>query len=106
MISANQLEWTAPDSWWKGYELNLGRALGPRQTWKGLLRRNFECGIVLLNQPDRLTLNVTLEPGFSDLNGNTRSAVTLAGSEAVILTKGCTANSDPAPGPPTALNVN
>jgi len=106
MISANQLEWTAPDSWWKGYELNLGRALGPRQTWKGLLRRNFECGIVLLNQPDRLTLNVTLESGLSDLDGNTRSAVTLAGSEAIILTKGCTANSDPAPGPPTALNVN
>jgi len=105
MISSNKLEWTAPDSWWDGYGLDLGRALGPRQKWQGLLRRDFACGTVLLNQPDSPTLNVTLESGLTDLNGNVRNAITLAESEAVILTKTCATDGNPTPKPPINLNV-
>ena len=106
MISSNQLRWTAPDSWWKGYELDLGRALGPRQTWQGLLRRDFECGIVLLNQPEMPTRSASLDSELSDLSGNTRSTIILAESEAAILTRACAATNDPAPKPPINLNVN
>ena len=103
MIASNQLAWTAPDSWWEGYELNLGQALGPRQKWQGLLRRDFECGTVLLNQPGMVSRTVTLESGLMDLNGNARNTITLSESMAAILTKVCTINDDPAPNPPTDL---
>ena len=104
MISSNQLAWKAPDSWWEGYGLNLGEALGPRQKWRDLLRRDFECGIVLLNQPEMPTRSVSLESGLSGLDGRARSTVTLAGSQAAVLTKDCATDNDPPPMPPTDLH--
>ncbi|HEV2773089.1 MAG TPA: DNRLRE domain-containing protein, partial [Thermoleophilaceae bacterium] len=42
-----------PDDWWSaGYDLDLGAPLGPRYSWDGLLRRDFEGGVALVNQPD------------------------------------------------------
>ncbi|MDH3424249.1 MAG: putative glycoside hydrolase, partial [Gemmatimonadota bacterium] len=49
-----------PNSFWEGYEIDLGDALGGRYEIGGLLRRDYRCGVVLLNQPDRRTRTVDL----------------------------------------------
>ena len=51
------------------------------------------------------TRDVTLESGLTDLNGNVRSAITLAASEAVILTKACATDDNLAPKPPINLEA-
>jgi len=89
MMSSSRLHWTAPDSFWPGYEMSLGTATGPRYKWRGLLRRDFDCGIVLLNQPGARRAQVTLPAGLSNLNGSTVSAATLGASHALVLTRRC-----------------
>jgi hypothetical protein len=44
-------ERTEPDDLWKGFRLNLGRALGPRERWRGVWRRDFASGTALLSDP-------------------------------------------------------
>lgn len=39
------------DHFWRGWSDDLGAAKGPRYSWKGLLRRDFERGSVYLNPP-------------------------------------------------------
>jgi len=89
LMSSSRLRWTAPDSFWPGYGLHLGAATGPRYRWRGLLRRDFECGSVLLNQPDSPRALVTLPTGLSSWSGTPASRVTLAASQAAILKKAC-----------------
>jgi len=89
MISSNQLAWTAPDNWWPGYDLNLGAARGPRFRSGSLLIRNFDCGIVVLNQPDARTAYYDLGVEATNLAGETVTNVSLAGDTAVILTRSC-----------------
>ena len=68
-----------PSDWWSaGYDLELGAPLGPRYSWEGLLRRDFERGIALVNQPDTSTRTVALGGTYLDLAGNPRTSVTLA----------------------------
>jgi hypothetical protein len=40
-----------PSNWWPGFEVNLGAPKGKRYLWKGLLRRDFQRGMVLMNEP-------------------------------------------------------
>jgi len=89
MMSSSRLHWTAPDSFWPGYQLSLGEAEGPRYTWRGLLRRDFDCGVVLLNQPGARRAHATLPPGLSNWSGSSVSSITLGASQAAILTRGC-----------------
>lgn len=89
LMSSSRLQWTAPDSFWIGYGLNLGAASGPRYRWRGLLRRDFACGVVLLNQPGARRARVTLPPGLSGMSGTPMSSATLNGSQAAILTREC-----------------
>lgn len=85
----NQLEWTTPDNWWEGYDLNLGEALGSRYNWGGLLRRDFECGMVILNQPRLETQTVNVGTSFTNMDGRSVSSIELEARTAAILLKSC-----------------
>lgn len=90
LMSSNQLGWTAPGFFWPGYALDLGIAFGPRYEWRGLLRRDFQCGVVLLNQPDRPTVTVELPTPGTGLNGKSVQEVSLGSAEASIISHACT----------------
>ncbi len=77
----------SPDNFWEGYEIDLGSAAGPRFSVGGLLRRDFECGIALLNQPDMPTRTITIGDGFNSLAGRPVRSVALEARTAAILIK-------------------
>ena len=52
---------TSPDANWRPYAVRLGAPHGPRYSWRGLLRRYFANGVVLLNGPGQAQRTVTLE---------------------------------------------
>jgi Hypothetical glycosyl hydrolase family 15 len=77
---------TAPGDWWPGYEVRLGAPRGERYEWRGLLRRDFEAGFVLVNQPGRAPAPVDLGPGAFDPAGAPRAAVVLGPAEGAVVT--------------------
>jgi hypothetical protein len=85
LISSNQLSWTAPDQWWSGYDTNLQESQGSRYKWQGLLRRDFQCGIVLANQPGASTVTVTLPATYTTIEGNAVDRLTLQARQARVL---------------------
>ena len=85
LMSSDQLAWTAPGHWWRGYALDLGRALGNRYAWKNLLRRDFECGIVLLNQPQAAGRRVDLGRTYLRMDGSAVRELSLPAATAAIL---------------------
>jgi hypothetical protein len=91
MLSSNQLAWTAPDRWWSGYDTNLGESNGMRYKWNGLLRRDFQCGMVLANQPGGSSISVALPTAFTTLEGTQVTSVTLGARQAKVLESECTA---------------
>ncbi len=74
-----------PDGWWQGYDLSLGAAAGPRYPWKGLLRRDFDRGFVLLNPPDSEPRTLDLDRPYWDLAGERRIRVTVGPGEGAVL---------------------
>lgn len=82
---------STPDDWWQGYEANLGAALGPRHAWQGqILRRDFRCGLVLLNPPNAPTQLISLPEGYFTIEGRPVAAVELtAANPAAVLLKPC-----------------
>ena len=93
---------TRPDAFWKGYDVGLGAALGPRYRSGGVWRRDFAGGVVLVNEPGSPARTVEVGPGLRDIDGAERSSVTLgAASGAVLLgaaaTTGGPAADEPAP---------
>jgi hypothetical protein len=88
-ISSSQVDGSTPDHWWPGYDVNLGAALNGRYQWQGLLRRDFECGQVLLNQPNLPEQVVVIEKGFKRVNGSPAKSFKLQGKAAAILLKTC-----------------
>lgn len=91
LISSNQLAWTAPDRWWSGYDTNLGESNGRRYSWQGLLRRDFQCGMVLANQPGAATTTVRLPATYTTLGGSQVTSVTLGARQARVLKSDCEA---------------
>ncbi len=89
MMSSSRLQWTAPDSFWSGYQLDLGPAVGRRFKWRGLLRRDFRCGVVLLNQPEADRISVSLPDDLLTLSGTPVRFASLAASQAAIYEKRC-----------------
>ena len=85
LMSSDQLAWTAPDHWWSGYSLDLGRASGRRYVWNDLLRRDFECGIVLLNQPQAASRRVDLGRTYLRIDGSAVRELSLPAATAAIL---------------------
>ena len=74
-----------PGNWWRGYEVNLGRPLSERRLWQGLIRRDFDRGIVLMNAVSGARQTVILEKKFTSLNGNSTNSVSLPSRRGVIL---------------------
>ncbi|MEQ1530084.1 MAG: putative glycoside hydrolase [Methylococcales bacterium] len=94
LMSSNKLVWSAPTSWWPGYSLHLGEAIGPRYQWHGLLRRDFSCGMVLLNQSKTPVRNIQLDEAFILSDGKSVSKVKLGKKSALILQKTCLQHSN------------
>ena len=51
---------TNPSDWWRGYNVHLGAPKGKRYRWRGFLRRDFQRGMVLMNEPGSPTRSAAL----------------------------------------------
>ncbi|MFP5362529.1 MAG: discoidin domain-containing protein [Thermoleophilia bacterium] len=88
-------EGSHPDSWWSGYDAELGEPLNARHSWNGVLRRDFERGTVLVNQPGQTTKTLSLGKPYTNLAGATVTSVALgARSGAVLLRPPATPSAD------------
>ena len=77
-----------PDQPWTVYEADLGAALGPRYSWNGLWRRDFERGFALVNPLGGSTRSANLGATHSDPWGGSFSSITLnARQGTVVLTR-------------------
>jgi hypothetical protein len=76
---------STPDAWWSGYDVDLGRPLGRRYVWHGLLRRDFTRGLVLLNQPDGGTARIRLARPYRDLEGRLGRNLTIPPASGSVL---------------------
>ena len=76
---------SAPGDWWKGYDVQLGAPRGGRYEWNGMLRRDFERGYVLVNQPDSPSRSVRLPAGSHGPAGDPRGAVSLGAGQGKIV---------------------
>ncbi len=77
---------TAPGTYWTGFDRDFGGALGGRYyTGDNVWRRDYEHAIVLVNEPLRPTRTVTVPAGYMDLDGVPRTSVTLAGGSGAVL---------------------
>ena len=82
-----------PDNFWEGYLIELGDPLGPRYKVDGLFRRDYQCGVAVLNQPDQPTRTLTLSEPYLVVGGGDAkvSSVTLPEYRgAVLVREGCT----------------
>lgn len=73
------------DSWWKGWDADLGTAKTNRFDWQGLMRRDFTGGIALVNEPGAPTRTVNLPTAMRTVDGRTVTSVTLGASRAAVL---------------------
>jgi Putative peptidoglycan binding domain len=90
---------TGTRSWWQGYNVNLGSALGPRQrSSTGLWSRAFTGGAVYTVEPGAATQTVKLSTPMKDAWGNTVTSVTLSGSNGIVL-MGQSGTTTPTPTP-------
>lgn len=74
-----------PYNWPSMYDVQLGTPIRGRWNWNGLIRRDFSQGIVMINPPNAKSITMSFPPGFTDLNGNSVTTVTLAGRQGIIL---------------------
>ena len=74
-----------PAHWWRGYETSLGAPRGRRHRWRGLLRRDFEGGIVVVNPPDSPRRARRLGRSYRDLAGRRRRSVVLRAASGLVL---------------------
>jgi hypothetical protein len=74
-----------PVHWWSALDVNLGKALGPRRKWNGVLRRDFTRGMSLVNEPDGEPRTVNLPTTMRDLDGRNVKSVTLAPASGMVL---------------------
>lgn len=81
-----------PNNWWSGYDVKLGNALGGRYTWNGLLRRDFQNGMVLFNLPQSAKVTVSLPGTYQRDDGSIASSVTLSASQGAVLVGGGSAD--------------
>lgn len=93
-INSNQPNWSTPDQWWPGYDINLGAALNTRYQWQELLRRDFECGQVLLNQPTLPEKVINVDGNFQRIDNTVVKKLKLPSKSAAILLKPCKHNTN------------
>ena len=78
-------EGSNPDNWWTGYDTDLGEPLGARYSWNGVFRRDFERGIVLVNQPGQTAKSLSLGDTYKTLAGASVTSVSLPAREGLVL---------------------
>lgn len=91
LVSTEDYAYMAPDTFWDGFETDLGPALGIRYAVddeEGVWRRDFEKGAVVLNEPDRDRATLELGGTFVDLSGTVLDELTLPPGEAAVLVAG------------------
>jgi hypothetical protein len=81
-------EW--PTNWWSANDVDLGDprwSMGRygRYRWKGLFRRDFTRGVVLVNPPGSSAVTVDLGKAYQRLDGTTVSRVTIDPADGVVL---------------------
>ncbi len=85
LVSTEDYALIAYDGIWPGFTVDLGDAVGTRTRWEGLHRRDFTRGMVLLNEPDAVTITVSLPGEFTDIEGSRVTSVTLGPKSAAVL---------------------
>jgi hypothetical protein len=75
-----------PEDWWPGFDVRLGAPLNDRHEWRGLMRRDFEGGVVLLNEPDAPVRSEPVDDDLVGIDGDPVRRVTLAGGQGIVLT--------------------
>jgi hypothetical protein len=90
-----------PTNWWPGYETDLGAAKGRRYAWNGGWRRDFERGTVIVAPPGT-TVSGAVGDGLKDLDGTTRTSVSLSDKSGIVLL----GQAPPPPPPPPAIVVS
>jgi len=78
-----------PDSFFSGYRVKLGKPTsGRKRSRGGLFRRNFQNGVVLLNEPGAATKTVALKGNYRTADGRAvGSSITLAASRGAVLVR-------------------
>jgi len=71
--------------WWPAYDGALGAPLGARYVWRGVLRRDFERGIVLVNPPDARTTTLFLDGAYRNWQGRPRRVLALRPASGTVL---------------------
>jgi Hypothetical glycosyl hydrolase family 15 len=71
--------------WWVGYDIDMGTPLGPRKMWKGMYRRDFTGGIVVLNPPKTEPKSFDLPATFLTPDGVQVRSVSLGPAEGAAL---------------------
>jgi hypothetical protein len=74
-----------PDNWWPMYDVRLGAPQSERRLWHGLLRRDFDRGVVLVNEPGAGTRTVVLDEPMVTSAGQVTTSVTLAAGQGAVL---------------------
>jgi hypothetical protein len=74
-----------PGDWWRGWQLSLGAPRGPRNRWRGLWRRDFQHGLVLVNPPGSPQRTGRLGRSYAELSGRRRSSVVLPAASGIVL---------------------
>src|SRR5207253_2533827 len=87
---------TSPTDWWSGYGVSLGAAHGDRYLWNGLVRRDFDGGIVLLNRPGSAQQTVALGATYLNISGQQLTSLTLGAAQGAVL-RGLTTTTTPTP---------
>lgn len=85
LVSTEDYPLIAHDSLWEGFSVDLGPALGERYEWEGLWRRDFERGVVLLNEPGASTRSATPEVPMKRIDGSLADQLELGAGEAAVL---------------------
>ena len=90
MVTTEDYSYLAPESFWRDFELDLGAANGARVAVEGntgVWRRDFERGIVLLNEPGRDVSVVDLGGRYVDSTGSIVERIELEAGEATVLAR-------------------
>jgi hypothetical protein len=82
LVSAHGM---TPVHWFAGFDVNLGSAIGPRTTWKGVLRRDFSGGMSLLSEPESGTHLLRLPTAMRTLDGRVVSSLELSPASGAVL---------------------
>ena len=86
-----------PGDWWtEGWELDLGSARGPAFADQGVVRRDFENGLVLVRKPGSAPGPVALEGQHQRLDGTPAGSVVSVPPAGGLVLRTASADGDPA----------